>query len=830
VICDLVINFDIDMKISRNWLGEYVEVSGDADKLASDIMMSAFEVEDVRAFGVGLDDIVVGNVTHVKPHPNADKLQVATVKVGALKKYQIVCGAPNVAVGQMVAVALPGVVLPDGLKIGKRDIRGVESHGMICSEKELGLSDRHEGIMVLDDQVKIGSRLYQAIAVKDQLLDINVTSNRPDAHSHVGIAREVAAIRRVRLHLPQLEDDALFSASLPKFPIDLRVTASSLCSRYEGVVVANLSVRQSPWWIRQRLMACGVRPINNIVDASNYVLLELGQPTHAFDYDMISGREVVVRKAKKNESITTLDDQKRVLDSSMVVIADAKKSVAIAGVMGGLDSAVSETTTTIFIESAIFDPVSIRRTSRSLGLRTDASIMFERGIYPHLAHEAIVRVVALLRETCPDLTVGNAVQAGKPLPKPYDILLDIFQVERLLGVSLARKQIIELLGALGCTIDTKKDAYKPASYRDRHVRVVVPYYRPDLRISEDLIEEIGRLYGYHHITPELPLTRDDIVVRDPLIRAVDDAKDILVSLGLSEIQTKSFVGEREIAAVGEDVRHHIEIQNPVAPDQRFMRMNLLESVLRPLALNRKYHDRFGLFEVGRGFRIHRDSKRHDTPAHETSRLVVAIADSTPDQDVYVSLKRVVDVLMHRLRVPQEDILYTHLNTIASTKRTRIEKSQWYHPSKSARIVIGGDHVGYAGVIHPQLVKAHDLPLQLAVCEIDVGQLISHVEKQPMYRRISAYPASVLDVSFVVPMRTASADILQTIREYARKIFADVELLDVYHGERVGKGKKSISFRITYQASDHTLTDEEVKRVHSRVIDAVTSDHGAQLRM
>ncbi len=803
------------MKFSLAWLRQFIDIDLPLDKLIERVTMSAFEIESVEEKGEGLDRIVIGKVVKLEAHPNADKLRVATVKLGNFQKCQIVCGAPNIAEGQLVPVILPGSLLPGegGFLIEERELRGVLSQGMICSEKELGLSASHEGIMVLPETARIGDTLAQFLGYRDTVLDIKVTANRTDAFSHVGMARELGAVLRKSVSVPSVELADLATATLDGVPLKISVEAGKLAPVYEALVVSQVQVLESPQWMRNRLAACGMRSINNIVDATNIVLLELGQPMHAFDYAHIAQSEIVVREARAGEQLATLDGATRTLAPRMLVIADPKTPLAIAGVIGGAASGVSEHTKTLVIEAATFDRVSVRKTSRALGVRTQASGQFERGVNPALPRQGLARFLSLLKETCPELRYGNLQTHGTPAPRPAAIELDIERATRMLGLAISKQHISEILVALGCDVHTDE------SERKAHLlQVTPPWYRADLTMDQDLMEEIGRLHGYDRVTPALPHLALALPAENRLDLLEDDVRDELVALGFSEIATKSFVGDWQRAALGEafDADAHIEILNPMNPEQRFMRTSLMETLLPAIELNAKHAEHFKLFEVGRAFDFPPAGERHATPARETHQLAAAVVH--PHDDVYYRLKRALDVVMHVARVPAEKIQYKKIS------------SPLLHPGKSAAILLDNVQIGLIGEIHPALQAKLGVHGRVACAQLNTEPLISFGQREIIYKQISKYPSSLQDLSVIVDATVPSREVLDTIKEFGKKLIGEAELVEVYQDDKLGKDKKSLLYRIRYQSSDHTLTDDEVKRMHERIMDAVKDRHQAHIRM
>ncbi len=815
------------MKISFNWLKEFIDITLSPSELANRLTMAGLEVGETKVIGGSWDNIIIGQIVAVNPHPNADRLTLPTVDLGT-EQQTVVCGAPNLRIGDKVAFAHVGAQLIDGhsgkvVRLKSAKIRGVVSNGMVCSEKELGISNNHEEIMALSPEAKVGMPLAEYLG--DVIFDLEVTPNRPDCLSIIGIARETAALTKQRLHLPEAE------YSETALPIDQQVSveiiAPDLCSRYCASLVTGVTVAESPKWMQQRLLACGMRPINNIVDITNYVMLEHGQPLHAFDYDKIRGKKIVVRQASDSEAITTLDGIERALSRNMLVIADQEGAVAVAGVMGGADSEVTEQTTSILLEAANFKPASIHFTGRTLSLPSEACMRFERGIRAELTLPALKRATQLLIQ----LAGGEAangladVYPGKTEQEP--ILLSMSQLKRVLGIEFNLDQIAETLTSLGFDC-------KPSSSKSE-VLVTAPYWRSDVHQSVDLIEEVVRIIGYDKIPTTMlsqPLPRQN---PEPIINLKRKVGRTLTGHGFQEIVTFSLTSLEMLNRLLSEPHPlkpvPLRLTNPMTADQEYLRPNLRAKLLSALAENRKHEDGgIRLFELGRVY-IPRPKDLPDE--HEMLCGILSGArvekwwqggDESLD---FFDAKGVVESLLSRLGVE------------ASFEPGSDES---LHPNKQAAVVIASNRLGVVGELHPKVLESfediskqvldrlagRDVKVRLVyLFEIDLTALLPFTVGHKMFQPIPRFPAMVRDTALVVDVKTTHQQIQDIIKGFS--LVRQVAIFDVYTGEQVPPGKQSLAYRLTFQSPTHTLTDKEVDKVQQQILKRLSGELGAILR-
>ncbi|GAB7388394.1 phenylalanine--tRNA ligase subunit beta [Bacillaceae bacterium] len=807
------------MRVSYRWLSEYIDLSDVSPaELAEKLTRAGIEVEAVEARNKGVHQVVVGYVIRREQHPNADKLSVCQVDAGTGETLQIVCGAKNVAQGQKVPVALVGATLPGGVKIKKTKLRGVESQGMICSAKELGINDRllpkeqQEGILVLPEEATVGEDVVPLLGLDDTVLELGLTPNRADCLSMIGVAYEVAAILGRELKLPHVDVQEAGE------PIDGRVqveiAAPEHCFHYMARLITNVKLQPSPLWLQNRLIAAGIRPINNVVDITNYVMLELGQPLHAFDYDAVADGKIVVRLAREGETIVTLDGVERTLDEQMLLITDGRKGIGIAGVMGGANSEVTADTKSILLESAFFSGKSIRRTARQLGLRSEASLRFEKEVDPQGVARALDRAAQLMAALADGKIAQGIVQKLVKQREPQEITLRISRLNRVLGTELTLAQAKETMERLRFPVHAQ-DA-------DQLV-VTVPTRRQDITREIDLIEEVARLYGYDNIPTSLPTgvtTAGGLTRKQRIRRAI---RHILTECGLYEVNTYSLLNREaleEVAGLERGVSP-IPLAMPMSEERSVLRTHLLPSLLQVAQYNRnRKNTDLALFEMGTVFLAESTELR----ALPEERLYLAgllmgrfgsrhWADADRSADFYL-LKGVLETLFARLPVKGVSYLPAAVEGL--------------HPGRTARISVQGDALGYLGQLHPEVQKKYDLD-EAYVFQLDLERLFPYVDERIVYRPLPKYPAIVRDLAVVVAKEVPAEELLRTIRDAAGALLESVELFDLYEGEKIGENKKSIAFSLVYRDPERTLTDEEVNGVHERIVATLEEKLGAQLR-
>lgn len=799
------------MRVPLRWLSEYVDLTVEPEVLARKLTVAGAEVGEVISTGTW-DGIYVAQVLKVEPHPNADRLRLATVNAGGEEKPRVVCGAPNIKKGQKVAYATLGSKLIDGhtgevVTLKAARIRGVESQGMICSEKELGLSDEHEGILVLPPEAEVGAPLASVLG--DTVFDIDVTANRPDWLSILGIAREAAALTGVKWRDPSIQYPT-GKASAAKF-VKVQIEAPDLCPRYVGAIIENVKVGPSPQWMQDRLRAAGMRPINNVVDITNYVMLEMGQPLHAFDYEKVRGKRIVVRRAHKNERITLLDGSKHRLGEDVLVIADGEGPTAVAGVMGGGMSEVSARTKTVLLEAANFNGPSIRRTSQALKLRTDASTRFEKGLSRLLPPIAAQRAVKLMVELCGGRAANGLVDCYPAPEKEHRITLTMARLERVLGLSLPPEQVRRVLTSLGFGC-----RWMPP---DRFI-VRVPYWRTDVWIADDVVEEVARIIGYD----ELPTTQlrgaipED--VPQPLRDLRERVRSAMAAAGMQEVITYSLTDmeslERVLSREDLAITPPLRVANPLSRQYEYARTTLRHALLQTLAANiGGKQDLLALYEVARVY-IPRNG---DLP-HEVETLCGVISGRRPDRwgqpsgdpaDFY-DAKGALDYLFGELRLAAE---YREATEFA------------YLPGRTAAVFVGDARVGLVGQVHPDVAASFDIGRDVVMFEVDIEALLPHVSPVVRYQPISHYPAVEEDLAVVVGADVPAGKVRELIRGFP--LVADARIFDVYTGDPVPPGKKSLAFSVSYQAPDRTLTEADVAKQRARIVERLRRELDAELR-
>lgn len=799
------------MKVSFNWLRELVEIVLTPVELADRLTMAGLEVEGVEEIRPAFTQVVVGRIEAIDPHPRGERVSLCRVDVGTAV-VPILCGAPNTVVGARVAVALPGAELPDGRQIREALIGGERSVGMLCSEKELGLGEDGTGLLILDEMATPGLDLTQALRLHDHTLEVAVTPNRGDCLSHWGIAREVAALTGATLRL---------KAAGPRegtTPIQdltsVTVKAADLCPRYAARVIQGVSIGPSPFWVRRRLVLSGVRPINNVVDATNYVLLEMGQPLHAFDHARLKRGRIVVRRAVKGERIVTLDGLERPLEPGMLVIADAVNPVAIAGVMGGLATEVTGTTQDLLLESALFQPVSVRRTAKALTLSSESSYRFERGVDPQGVDRALDRVAAFIVGLAGGRVARGLIDVQAPRRRRTPLRLRVERVRQVLGSAVAPPEVGRVLKRIQCLV-------KPRG--SKVLAVAPPSHRLDLTREIDLVEEVARLRGFDQIPTSRPASEVRSAGVSPFWGIERQMRRLLTAWGFQETVNFSFTREEvldKLRLPADDPRRRLlRIRNPLG-GEAVLRSLLLPSLLENLVLNESRGSREAkLFEIARVFRPQPGAA---APVEVRTVAVVAAGDRFPawwgtkgERVDFYDLKGVVETLGKIVGV-----------SLALRVAADIP---YLHPGQQAGVVLEGDAVGSIGALHPEVIRNFDLKTVAVAMEIDLDRLDRDRKPQARYSPLPRYPAVFRDMAVVVPERMRAAEVEGAIRRTGGALVEAVRPFDVYRGGPVPEGKKSLAFSIQYRAADRTLTDEEVATIHGKILEAVERDLGGVLR-
>ncbi|MBU7318598.1 phenylalanine--tRNA ligase subunit beta [Paenibacillus oleatilyticus] len=815
------------MKVSYQWLSQYVDVSGySAAELAEKLTRSGIEVDIVESRNKGVSQVFVGFVKSREKHPDADKLSVCIVDVGQGEDLQIVCGAKNVAAGQKVPVAIVGAKLPDGLVIKRAKLRGVESQGMICSAKELGLNDKllpkeiQEGILVLPEDTQVGTSILDVLALDDEVMDFDLTPNRSDCLSMLGAAYEIGAILGRGVKLPDAEAGLNDSAAAVKAAdrIFVEISAKEQCSHYAARLIEGVKIGPSPLWLQNRLMAAGVRPINNIVDVTNYVMFEYGQPLHAFDADQLNNGHIDVRLAREGEKLVTLDDAERTLEPHMLLITDGVKPVAIAGVMGGANSEVSDGTTRILLESANFAGSSVRKTSRQLGLRSEASLRFEKEANPEAVIPALNRAAALIAELTGGQVASGIVEAVAGERKPVQIELTVSRINGYLGTELSVEEVKAIFERLNFTVEPlEQDG----------LLVHVPSRRGDITRAVDLIEEVARLHGYDNIPTTLMnvVTTPGALTREQAIRRL--TRTLLTGSGLHEAITYTFTHPEQIrqyAGAYPDAKP-IALAMPMSEDRSVLRTSLIPHLLDVAVYNRnRNQDDVAVFEIGRVF-VTGDAQLSRLPEE---KLQLAILLTGKRSELHWTGKP-ADVDFYDLKGIFEGVVsYLGIDGV----RYEAAQPEGFHPGRTARIVVetanGSRAIGTIGQLHPSLQQQKDLA-DTYVLEVELDTLAQLASESFAYRPLPRFPAIGRDMALVVDRSVPVGDLLAKARETAGSLLESIQVFDIYTGERLGADKKSVAISLVYRTLERTLTDEEVSELHGRVVAALEADFGAELR-
>lgn len=801
------------MRVPLRWLAEWIELPGPPEEIAERLTAGGLEVDSIERIGPDLSGLRVGFVVECEKHPNADRLTLCRVDVGAGETLDIVCGAPNVAAGQKVAVALSGAQLPDGRLLERSKIRGVVSNGMICSARELGLGEEGGGILVLDAAAPVGAPLAEVLAAGDAVLELSIPPNRGDCVSLLGVAREIRAHFGGEIRLP------LTSAAVPGVaapPLRVEIEDRDGCFSYVGRVVENVRVGASPDWLRERLEAAGQRSINSVVDVTNLVLLELGQPLHAFDLAEVRGATLRVRAAAEGERLLTLDGVERILASEDLVIADAERALALAGVMGGAASQVHEGTTSILIESAHFEPARIRRTARRLGLTSEASYRFERGVDRAGVTRAADRAVRLLEEIAGARGVGAAVVArGSPPAATETIALEPTRVNRLLGTAFSTPEIVALLAR----VDVQAEPDASGSLRCR-----VPSHRNDLHRYQDLIEEVVRVYGCDRVPATLPQVQLAPVVRPPLRVLAGRAQDAFTAAGLHEAIGLSFGNAAELDRLGlppaDPRRRVVVIANPISEEQACLRSSLVPSLLRAARDNVAHRvDRVRLFEVSRVFFDRGAEALPDEPLRVAAVIVrgerASLWEPSEPAPLFFEAKGIAERVL------------LDLGRVAEFRAGSSEP--FLHPGAACEIGVAGRVVGHVGELHPEVARRFEIELPCAVIDLDLQSIAGLPEQQGQYREISQQPPVRRDLAVLVGREVAAGELLEAIRKSAGRDLVSLDLFDRYEGKGVPEGRVSLAFRLVFQRLERAFTDAEIAKTMERVVGMLAHRFGGELR-
>ncbi len=790
------------MIVSLSWLEDYVSIQMDVSSLADALTMVGLEVEAVWDRYTYLNTVVVGKIDDVFPHPKADKLTICKVNTGD-RQLDIVCGAPNARKGMLAALAFPGTVLPNGKILENSTIRGIKSEGMLCSENELALGNKTGGLMELHGNFQPGTALAKALSLSDHVMEIGLTPNRPDCLSILGIAREIAAIQKTTLKYPEC---SLKDKSSEVFHMtSVTINDPEHCPRYCARLLENMVVGHSPFWMQDRLLSVGLRPINAIVDITNFVMMETGQPLHAFDFDRLAQNRIVVRTAKDKEAFTTLDGKKRELNSETLMICDGEKPVAIGGVMGGENSEIQMDTTRVLIESACFDPVSIRKTSKYLGLSTDASHRFERGVDPGGTVKALNRAASLMSDISgghivPGLIDEHPVQSGTK-----SIELDTAYANRVLGLSLNASHMQTLLESVGFLVQSADNL---------QLVVTPPSFRVDVSRPQDLMEEIARIYGYDKIPTTFPLIPAQQRIPSGQWDFRGQIKDLMQSLGFNEVINYSFMDEKACDLLELDAndkrRKVLPILNPLNEDMAVMRTCLISGLLKAMVLNLSQQMKtLKIFEVGNTF----ISQGNDCLPVENEYLAVLWTGSRSDHSLHMKdidcdfydIKGAAEALLRSLEI--QDVIFTKMPE---------NSCQYTKAGHSARILSEGKDIGLLGEVDPKVISAFDLKQKAFIFELDLNIMSFLTPKTKQFQPVPRFPATYRDVTIIIDKHIESGEVVEMVRNANESLIEAVLLYDLYEGDPIPKGQSSITLRVIYRSAEKTLEDTDVTPVTERI--------------
>lgn len=797
------------MRVPVSWLAEYIALDRDVKALAEGLTAAGLKVEAIHRPGVGIAGVVVGEVRSVEPHPAADKLVLVDVALGDGVR-RVVCGARNFATGDRVPVAPPGARLPEGREVERMTIRGVASDGMLCSARELGVGDDTSGILLLPPEAEVGADVTEALGLDEAVLDIEVTPNRPDAMSMLGIAREVAAFTGAELRPPEvsLEEGPDAAQDLA----EVRVDDAAACPRYLARVITGVTFRGSPAWAQRRLSAAGIRPISALVDATNYALIVTGHPMHAFDLDLLQGHRIVVRRASAGESLTTIDGARRALDPDDLVIADAGRPVALAGIMGGIETEVSEQTGRVLLESAHFDPASVLRTSKRHALRSEASARFERGTDPNQVSSAADLACSLILEWSGGELAAGAIDRYPAPMSPRVVTLRPERVRILLGRQLGLDEMSEALSRIGLE----------STVADGRIRVTVPTRRPDITAEEDLIEEVARLTGYDMIPSTLPPGRSRAGGLTRQQRLVREVRRLLAGAGVSEAYTSSLIGPADLDRIGygkgHPARATLRLANPLVKDESYLRTSLVPGLLAAASRNVARRTLLvRLYEIGRCFH-----PQEGLLPRESERLGIVLHGPVPQQ--WHTPAREIDVF--DLKGVLEDLL---VGLAIEGASFRPEVIDVLHPARAGLIEASGRTLGFFGELSPEACSRYDMSHRAYVAELDLQMVLDIAGPPTIVGEIPRFPAVLLDLAVELPDEVPASDVVETAGSAGGEILEEVRIFDVYAGAQVGEGHKSLALSLCFRRPDRTLAQQEALAARDAIVEAIAERHGGRVR-
>ncbi len=802
------------MRVSYNWLLDYIDPGISARDLAERLTLTGVEVGALEKFGSALPGVVVGQVKSLKPHPGRNNLVLVETDIGG-KVLSIVCGAKNMLVGDKVAVAVPGSELPGERKIFEAQIYGVKSSGMICSAHELGLElGTEDEILILDSDMAIGDPVSTVLGLDDYILWLELTPNRADCLSMIGVAHETAALTGGKVKMPPLnlkETDKNIDEA-----VTIKVEDSDLCSRYSARVIENITIGKSPLWMQLRLLKAGIRPISNVVDITNYVMWEFGQPLHAFDFDLLSEDKIVVRRAYDKETMVTLDGNERKLDREVLVITDGNYPVGLAGVMGGENTEINAATKRVLIEAAGFNPTNIRRTARRYNLPSEASQRFEKGVNPEAVLWAQDRTALLINELIGGKVLKGVIDINELPREKKQVLVNTERVNNILGLRVPKEDINSILTRLGFSVQARDE---------ETIAVTVPLRRADISLEEDIIEEIARLHGYDKIP--VGLLRGEVIENRETkdVKTQNLVKNVLIACGYYEAITYSFINPANLSrlrlAEDDKMSKAIPVQNPFSEEQAVMRTSLLPGLLKVVQHNLSFRELNQMFfELGSVFEA--DSLPLDKLPNEKMKLALIATGDFPDPNWisshrevdFFTLKGTLQTLFSRLQVPGVEFIPAML--------------PFTHPTRGAQIKIKGEEIGFLGQLHPDIATEWEINQAVTLCEIDFSTINNHTELVPWTAPLDRYPAVIRDIAVVITRDIPSIVVEEKIKEAGGDLVKDVKLFDLYEGEQIPEGKRSLAYSITFRSEERTLTDSEVNKAHGKIEKTLFS-MGAVLR-
>ncbi len=799
------------MRVSYEWLREYLKIDLSIEELAEKMTMSGIAVEEIEDMAAPYRNMVVAKVISLEKHPQADNLLITQLDIGGFGKKQVITAAKNLKPGDLVPLALAGAVLPDGKNISDLNFKGILSEGMMCSGTELGLEKESAGIWVFNDPILPGTTVAEALGSTDQVLILELTANRSDCLGMINVAREIAAILDTTFKLaePALKEDGPSIEEL----VEIKIKDPDLCPRYAARVAVGLKINPSPEWMQRRLKAAGVRPINNIVDITNYVMLEYNQPLHAFDLDQILNRQVIIRRAQNGEKLTTLDGIERQFTPDSLLITDSNGGLCVAGVMGGESSEVTGKTVNLLLEAAYFDPGSIRKTSKSLGMRTEASLRFERGIDPNNTLNALNRAAQLIEMLgCGKVARGFRDEYPNRIA-PVTINTDSGRINSWLGTDLTREQISRYLTRVCFEVNTTGD---------NQMEVKVPTYRRDVTHMADLAEEVARLHGYGQIKMTIPESQQ-LGERTSFQKLQLDCRRTLQGAGISEIMTYSFyskaVPEQLALNQSDPLRKMVELMMPLSEEQAVMRTGLAHGLLATIAFNanRRQTD-LAFYEIGRVY-LPSENILPDEPLYLgvglTGRKNEMSWNQARDEYDYYDLKGILELIWERFKLPQPQYIRS--------------SRPYLHPGQGAEVLLEGKNIGYLGQAHPEVLKRYDLAKEVYLMELNLTALAERINAEITFEPLPKFPAVQRDLALVLPQTVNADRIIAMIKEISGNLAERVELFDVYQGGQIGPDQRSMAFSITYRSKERTLNDSEVNELQTKLLQKLNAEFGAAVR-